>query len=265
MIKNSINMNIGLVLSGGGVRGIAHIGAIKALEEEGIIPSHIAGTSAGAIVGALYAEGHSCEEILRFFKTVDLFSINTYALRKPGFVDSDKLFEVFKKYIPHDTFEGLKKRLFITGTNILEGTSEIFQDGPLIKAILASAAYPGVFTPVNINGKYYVDGGVLNNFPVDAIENYCDTILGVYVNPFEKMKISDLKHSYNVMDRALQIKMEDGLLSKFKVCDLLICPKSLSDYSTFSFNNADIIYELGYKAAKEVILSEKGLLLTNKI
>ena len=258
-------MNIGLVLSGGGVRGIAHIGAIKAMEEMGIHLTHIAGTSAGAIVGALYAEGHSCEEILEFFKTVDLFSINTYALGKPGFVDSDKLFEVFKKYIPHDTFEGLKKRLFITGTDKLEGTSKVFHEGPLIKAILASAAYPGVFTPVNINGKYYVDGGILNNFPVDAIQKYCDTVIGVYVNPFDKVKIGDLKHSYNVMDRALQIKMKDGLAAKFKACDLLIYPKTLTNYGTFSFKNADLIYKLGYKATKEAIQSEKGLLILNKV
>lgn len=265
MIKNSFNLNLGLVLSGGGVRGIAHIGALKAMEDMGIHPTHIAGTSAGAIVGALYAEGHSCEEILKFFKTVDLFSFNTYALRKPGFVDSDKLFGVLKNYIPHDTFEGLKKRLFITGTDILEGTAKIFHEGPLIKAILASAAYPGVFTPVNIEGKYYVDGGILNNFPVDAIQQYCDMIIGVYVNPFEKLEIGDLKHSYNVMDRALHIKMKDGLLSKFKACDLLISPNALSDYGTFSFKNADIIFELGYKATKEAIQSEKGLLILNKV
>tara|TARA_R110002051_G_scaffold70552_1_gene126947 strand:- start:16 stop:804 length:789 start_codon:yes stop_codon:yes gene_type:complete len=258
-------MNIGLVLSGGGVRGIAHIGAIKALHEMGIQPTHIAGTSAGGIVGALYAEGHSCEEILTFFKTVDLFSINTYALKKPGFVDSDKLFEVFKKYIPHDTFEGLKKRLYITGTDILDGTSKIFHDGPLIKAILASAAYPGVFTPVNINGNYYVDGGILNNFPVDAIQKYCDTIIGVYVNPFQKLEIGDLKHSYQVIDRALHIKMKDGLTSKFNACDLIICPSKLAKYGTFSFKNADIIYELGYKAAKKAIQSEIGLMILNKV
>ncbi|MEB8345196.1 patatin-like phospholipase family protein [Flavobacteriaceae bacterium KMM 6898] len=258
-------MNTGLVLSGGGIRGIAHIGAIKALQEIGIQPTHIAGTSAGAIVGALYAEGHSCEEILKFFKTVELFSFNTYALGKPGFVDSDKLFEIFKKFIPHDTFEGLKMRLFLTGTNILDGTAKIFNEGPLIKAILASAAYPGVFTPVNVNGEYYVDGGILNNFPVEAIQDYCDTIIGVYVNPFETMKLSDLKHSYNVIDRALHIKMKDGLLSKFKACDLLISPNNLSGYGTFSFKSADIIYELGYKAAMEAMQSKKGLLILNKV
>lgn len=257
-------MKIGLVLSGGGVRGIAHIGAIKALEEVNIMPTHIAGTSSGAIVGALYAEGYSCEKILEFFKTIELFSIGMYALRKPGIVDSDKLYHVLKEYIAHDSFDALKKKLFITGTDILEGTPKIFHEGPLIKAILASAAYPGVFTPVNVNGHYYVDGGVLNNFPVDAIAKYCDIMIGVYVNPFEKLKISDLKHSYNVIDRALHIKMKDGLTSKFNACDLIICPPTLANYGTFSFKNANIIYELGYRAAKEAIASNKDLLFTTK-
>ena len=81
-------MNTGLVLSGGGVRGVAHIGAIKALEEHDIYPTHIAGTSAGAVVGALYAGGRNWEEMLDFFKTVELFTLKKYARNKPGFVDT---------------------------------------------------------------------------------------------------------------------------------------------------------------------------------
>src|SRR6056297_1530301 len=97
-------MNTGLVLSGGGVRGVAHIGAIKALGEFGIRPSHIAGTSAGAIVGALYAGGCNWEEILDFFKTTQIFSIKKYARSKPGFVDTEKFYDHLKSYLPEDNF-----------------------------------------------------------------------------------------------------------------------------------------------------------------
>ena len=90
------NQNYGLVLSGGGVRGMAHIGAIKALEKHGIFPTCIAGASAGAIVGAFYAAGYACEEILAFFHSTSLFSINKYAYRKPGLLDTDKFFKIFK-------------------------------------------------------------------------------------------------------------------------------------------------------------------------
>tara|TARA_R110002020_G_scaffold1998_2_gene9146 strand:+ start:8100 stop:8867 length:768 start_codon:yes stop_codon:yes gene_type:complete len=252
-------MKIGLALSGGGVRGIAHIGAIKALEEAGIHPTHIAGTSAGAIVGALYAGGYSCDEMLHFFKSVQIFSLNTYALHKPGFLDTEKFYESFKKYFPTDHFDHLEKSLQLTATNILEGTPTVFKEGPLIMKILASAAYPGVFTPVKINGEYYFDGGLLNNFPVDLLKPYCTTIIGVYVNPFEKVAITDLRHSYNVMERALRIKMADEPLSKFRDCDLLISPMSLRMYGTFSLKNADAIFQLGYAAAKESLFTQKGL------
>ncbi len=198
-------MKTGLVLSGGGVRGIAHIGAIKALEEMNIVPSHVAGTSAGAIIGALYAAGIGWEEILDFIKTVELFSLKKYALGKPGFVDTEKFYDRFKDLLPNDNFEALKKPLYITATNMLTGNLNVFSKGELIRPILASAAFPGVFAPVKIEEGYYSDGGILNNFPTDLIKTHCDQLIGVYVNPFEKLQIVDLKHSYSIMERAYKI------------------------------------------------------------
>ena len=144
-------MNLGLVLSGGGMRGAAHIGAIKALEEHNLYPTHIAGTSAGAIVGALYAYGYKWEDILKFFKSVQILDIKKYALNKPGFIDAEKFYPEFKNYIINDDFSFLKKDLSITATNILNGNLEIFDKGELIRPILASAAMPGIFAPVKIN------------------------------------------------------------------------------------------------------------------
>ena len=152
-------MNIGLVLSGGGMRGIAHVGAIKALEEFGIFPTHIAGSSAGAIVGALYAYGYDSNAILDFFKSVQLFDITKYALGKPGFIDAEKFYPVFKNLIKTDNFSALQRQLSVTATNILNGNLTIFTSGELIKPVLASAAFPGVFAPVKIKKSYYIDGG----------------------------------------------------------------------------------------------------------
>ena len=113
-------MTIGLVLSGGGMRGAAHIGAIKALEEHGIFPTHIAGTSAGAIVGALYAYGYDWEDILKFFRGINILDIKKFALNKPGFIDAEKFYPGFKTYLKNDDFSFLKKQLIITATNILK-------------------------------------------------------------------------------------------------------------------------------------------------
>ena len=254
-------MSLGLILSGGGMRGAAHIGAIKALEEHGVFPTHIAGTSAGAIVGALYAYGYSWEEMLSFFKKVNVLDIMKYALNKPGFIDAEKFYPDFKAYLKNDDFSFLKKKLSITATNILDGKLEIFDKGELIKPVLASAAFPGVFAPVKINDSYYVDGGSLNNFPVDLLKIKCDKIIGVYVNGFDAVTINDLKHSHNVVERAFKLKSVIEDKEKFSDCDLLIDPKELSKYGTFDKKHLNTIFEIGYNATKKELAANSEVLL----
>ena len=164
-------MKTGLVLSGGGARGVAHIGVLKALEERQIEITHLSGTSAGAIVGALYAAGHSWETILTFFKKVPIFHYKRYAYNKPGFIDTIKFYSDFFGFFEEDDFDSLQRKLYIPATNLIEGTERVFDEGQLIKPVLASAAFPGLFTPVLIDEIPYVDGGVLNNFPVEPLKN----------------------------------------------------------------------------------------------
>lgn len=246
-------MNLGLVLSGGGMRGAAHIGAIKALEEHNLQPTHIAGTSAGAIVGALYAYGYSWEHILNFFKNIQILNIKNYALNKPGFIDTDKFYPNFKSYIKNDDFSFLKKQLSLTATNILDGNLVVFNKGELIKPILASAAIPGIFAPIKIGDSYYVDGGSLNNFPVELLQTTCDKIIGVYVNSFDVIEIDDLKHSYNAIERAFRLKSVHEDRVKFKDCDLIISPKELSKYGTFDKKHLNAIFNIGYAATTKAL------------
>jgi NTE family protein len=254
-------MNIGLALSGGGARGAAHIGVIKALEENGIVPTHIAGTSAGAIVGALYAAGLSWSEILNFFKTISIFQTNRYARYKPGFINSENFYEDLKTYLPIDDFDVLKKTLFITAANIIDGTLKVFSKGQLIKPIIASASFPGVFTPTEINGSFYIDGGTLNNFPVEPLKKDCDKIIGVCVNPLKKISIKDLKHSYTVVERAYKIKVAAESISKFPDCDLVIYPEDLINYGTFDMNKIDAIFNLGYITTKKALEENTGVFI----
>lgn len=256
-------MNIGLVLSGGGMRGIAHIGVIQALEERGIVVTHIAGSSVGAIVGALYAYGYSTTEMLDFFRVIQILDFKKYALNKPGIIDAEKFYDAFKAYLKVDDFSALKKKLTITATNILDGQLQIFETGELIKPILASAAFPGVFAPVHINDSYYVDGGVLNNFPVEQIKDKCDVIIGVYVNGFLPVSIGELKHSHNVIERAFKFKTVKEDLKKFEACDVVIFPHQLSSYGTFDKKYLDIIYKIGYDEANSVLATFKSPLTIN--
>lgn len=253
-------MNTGLVLSGGGARGAAHIGVIKALEESGISPSYISGTSAGAIIGALYAAGISWPEMLNFFKTISIFQTTRYARNKPGFINSEKFYDDLKAYLPNDSFEDLKKTLFITAANVIDGSLKVFSKGQLIKPIIASASFPGVFTPTEINGKFYIDGGTLNNFPVEPLKKDCNKIIGVYVNPLKKISIKDLKHSFSVVERAYKIKVASESMSKFPDCDLIISPEGLINYGTFDMNSVEAIFNLGYTATKKALEENNTIL-----
>jgi NTE family protein len=256
-------MSIGLVLSGGGMRGAAHIGVIKALEERGISPSHISGSSAGAIVGALYAYGYMWEEILDIFNSFQVIDITKFALGKPGFIDAEKFYPKLHSYIKDDDFGALKKKLTITATNILDGNLETYTSGQLIKPILASAAFPGVCSPVEINGSYYIDGGVLNNFPVEYVKQECDVVIGVYVNHYQNMKMSSLKNTYNVVERAFKLKTVKEDLKKFKKCDLIISPKELDNFGTFDRKQVNKIFDIGFAEAERCF--DQNLDLINKL
>jgi NTE family protein len=249
----------GLVLSGGGVRGLAHIGVIKALEEEHIKPAFISGASAGAIIGVLYAAGHSSEEILDFFLKTSIFTFDKYAYGKPGFLDTDKFYELLKTYLPEDNFNALKKTLFVAATNILTGESKIFHEGALINAVLASAAFPVVLSPIKIENQLYADGGITNNFPVEPLRVHCDKIIGVYVNPLDVIKASDLSSSRSVLDRALKIGMNNISVQKFNQCDLVIAPELLSAIGTFSTSHLMDCYEIGYLQAKKQLAEIRRL------
>ena len=251
--------NIGLVLSGGGARGAAHIGALKAFEEYGIFPTHISGTSIGAIVGALYAADVHWTEILKFFKNTSIFHTKRFAFNKPGFLDTEKFYDDLNVYLPRDNFDSLQKPLYITATNVLNGKLKIFSKGQLIKPVIASASFPGVFTPTEINGSYYIDGGILNNFPVEPIKKHCDKIIGVYINSLKKISIKDLKYSYSVADRALKIRAAYDSIKKFPECDLIISPEEIGEFAVFGMSNTDIIFELGYNATIKALEENKNL------
>lgn len=256
-------MNLGVVLSGGGIRGVAHIGALQAMEEFNLKPTHISGTSAGAIVGGLYAAGIECSEILRFFKTIPIFQRSRYARRKPGFIDSEKFYDEFRNYLQKDDFSSLQTTLYVTATDLLKGTLKIFHEGELIRPILASASFPGLFSPVEIGDSHYIDGGVFNNFPVEPLRPVCDKIIGVYVNPVKPVGIDKLKHSYNVVERAYKLKSAADSILKFKQCDLVISPSDLSLFGTFDMKYTDAIYDIGYRETTRLLEAKLEVLVNS--
>jgi NTE family protein len=246
-------LTLGLVLSGGGARGIAHIGVIQALRERGFAPEMIAGSSSGAIVGALAAAGHSTDTMLDFFETRSPFRLQMVAMRKAGIIDMEKLVDSFREYFPANAFEALDTRLFLTATDIANARPTIFESGPLIPAILASCAMPMVFTPTEIDGRWYVDGGVINNFPVEPLRGRCDVLIGHYVSPLHVVRNSDIDGALAISQRALDVAMYFRSKMKFHECDVMFCPPELSRFGVFDTKNHREIFEIGYRAATERI------------
>ena len=160
-----------IVLSGGGSKGIAQAGALKFLEEQNIKPSHIAGTSAGAIIAALYAYGKKPEEILEFFKSIYFFHWRHFTFKKAGIVDSESFKSYFNTIFKDATIGELAIPTFITATDLVKGKLKVFRpETKITDAVLASSSFPGMLSPYELNGKLYSDGGILNHFPTDLLQ-----------------------------------------------------------------------------------------------
>ncbi len=238
---------LGIVLSGGGSRGLVHAGILKALTEAGIAPVCIAGNSSGALIGALYAAGYACEDMLRFFDDTNPFRFSRFALRKAGFLDSEKIIEDLKRWFP-ETFEALALGLFVVATDLIAGELVTFSTGPLIGPLLASASMPFVFTPTHHDGRLFVDGGVLNNFPIEPLLGQCEVILGVYASPLHDSS-GAFGSSFAVTQRAFAIGMHQASRRKFAQAALVLCPPDLAGYATFDIKRHREIAEIGYQAA----------------
>ncbi|HEY1024764.1 MAG TPA: patatin-like phospholipase family protein [Sphingobacteriaceae bacterium] len=250
-------MNIGVVLSGGGVRGVAHLGVLKALSEAGIKFCRITGTSAGAIVGSLFAEGHDPFDIFQIFLKTRLLRFMRPALGAGGLLSLQNTTNLFREYLPHNSFEGLKIPVTITTTNFSTGKLVYFSSGELIPVIQASCSIPGVFRPVIINDEMHVDGGVLNNFPVEPLLNNCDFIIGSSCNhvPFVK-RITNFRR---MIQRATLLAINADMKEKRGFCNLLIEPDSMGGTHIFDIGKAEELYWLAYEATLKELKSNEIL------
>lgn len=240
---------IGLVLSGGGVRGMAHIGVIKAMQEFGLGAEIVAGSSVGALVGALYANDTPIMDMLRFFKETPLFKYNFLTIAKPGFLDTDRYEEIFKAYFPHNTFEDLKRQLFVVATNLEKGEELFIHEGELIKPLLASAALPPVFSPVSYKGSLFADGGIMNNFPLEPIKNHVDFVIGSNVSIVAELNKRNLTNSLQLTGRVTGLMIYAINREKIKSCDLVIEPKSLEHIGILDRKGIEKAYAIGYESA----------------
>jgi len=241
--------SIGLVLSGGGVRGMAHIGLIKALQEFGLEPKVVAGSSVGALVGALYAADKSVDEMLRFFRETPLFKYNYFAVAKPGLLNTERYYDNFKAYFNEDSFEALHKQLHVVATNLELGEEIFISKGELIKPLLASAALPPVFSPVNYKGYLHADGGIMNNFPSEPIVDKVEYVIGSNVSIVPKLQKKDLKNSFQLTGRVTGLMVYAINREKINNCDLVIEPQELEHIGILDRSSIQKAYAIGYENA----------------
>jgi NTE family protein len=244
-----MDYNIGIALSGGGMRGIAHIGALQALEEHNIRPDILAGTSAGSVIAALYASGKTPEEILDFIKTTNLFKVFKPGFSFNGFSNLTYFAEHIEKYIGIDTFEALEKTLYVYTTNLNTGEETRFQSGFLLDKLMASCAIPMVFRPLEINGQLHCDGGLVNNLPAKDLSRHAKVVIGSNVIPIEDCSNRSLDSYLGILSRMFVIVPNVNARSQAKYCDVIIEPHGLSEYHFFSLEKADKIFQKGYDTA----------------
>ena len=242
-------MDIGLVLSGGGARGFSHIGVIQALEELGLQFSRLSGTSAGSIVGSLYANGYSPKEIFEITQRISLRKSLKPAWTWSGLLRMDGVEALLRLHLPHNDFSKLKKPMTIAATDIRKGKVKYFTDGELIPAILASCSIPGVFNPLSYQGSIYVDGGLVDNLPASPIREQSQFLIGSHCNPVSDN--FDASSMVTVIERSLLIATSTNANNSKKMLDVLIEPAGLDKFSSYDIGKAKEIYEIGYNYTKK--------------
>ena len=242
---------IGLVLSGGGARGFAHLGLLEVLDELQIEISAISGVSAGAIFGALYASGKTPDEVLTLAKNNSYFGFSNLLWRKEGIFSLEAIRKALLENIPHDSFEALKIPLFINATDFLNNKIIFFSKGQLINRIIASASVPVVFEPVISENTKLVDGGLLNNFPVEPLVSICDKIIGSHVNKLDN--VTDINFRFSkaaIIERSFHLAVANSVYMKSNQCDIFIEPE-LDRFGLINLKDAAEIFEIGYKTSLE--------------
>jgi NTE family protein len=250
---------IGLTLSGGGLRGMAHIGVLKALEEHGLKPDMISGTSAGAVIGAFYGSGYSPDEMLSIALKTSFFSPYAIRLRTSGIFDTGFLITLFKTYMPGNDFASLKIPLYVGTTELVSGKPVYFSEGNLETALLASSSIPFLFPSVKIGDKIYIDGGILDNLPIAPIKDKCDLLIGSHVNSIAHEKPEKLV-GRKVLDRVIHLAIGHPVYEKSSLCDIFIDPPEMTRFSMFDKRAAQKIFDHAYDFSSK-LLSDRAAAL----
>jgi len=249
-------MKITLSLSGGGLRGAAHVGAIKFLEEQGVEVTAVSGSSAGAIVGLFLAAGLKSEDMLSFLKNLEKKELFVWASGDIGLFKMERLEKKLEETLAIKSYDELKIPLHTCVTNIDTGESTYIYKGNPIEYTVASSTITPLFRAKQIGENFYIDGGFSDNLPVKPLKKYAEKSLAININPLRGEELSTFK---SLAIRSILIMIRSNSMSAKKLADAFFEVKGVANMHLFDFSEIETAYEAGYNELKEqwVELSKK--------
>jgi NTE family protein len=251
----------GLVLSGGGARGLAHLGVLKALDERKIKIDILSGASAGALAAAFYADGFSAEEIFDLFTSKKIYELMRITIPRTGFLKVNGIKDILQNNLKAKRIEDLKIPVIIAATNFREGKIEYISKGNLIDTLLVSSGIPILFEISQIENVQYIDGGIMDNLPISPLRKVCRKCIAVHVNPIGRLeKVNSL---IQIAERTFHLALMSEINTKKSQVDLFIEPGKLVDYGLLDMKKASEIFKIGYEETLRVIDSQAGFSFKN--
>jgi NTE family protein len=251
-VKTPTRARVGVALGGGFARGLAHIGVLKVLEEENIPIDFIAGTSVGSVIGAAYASGISAKELEEIAALVRFKDFSRWSFSRFGIFNNDKMGIFLRKVLRCKTFEELRIPLAVAATDVVTGEAAVFTSGELIDPVRASCAYPGMFHPVNVNGRLLVDGLLAHSVPTVPLRAMGATrVIGITLSA-SWVKKQGPRHVFDVIGQCFSIA-QDNMCSVWKSAADIVLEPAIGEFSYDDFARAPELIKTGEVAARAAL------------
>ena len=245
--RQAIKPQLGLALSGGGARGIAHLGVLAALDELQLPVAQLAGVSSGAIASVFYAAGFAPREILQLLLSTSVFRLTRPAFSRFGLFHLDAVEQLLARHLGTNvSFEDLRLPVTLVATDLMAGESVYFSSGALLPPLLASSAVPIIYRPVEYQGQQLVDGGLLNNLPVEPLLDQPNLrVVGVHCNPINpEARIPTFRR---LVERTLHLAINANTAARKSRCHLLLEPPELRHYRPLGYKRGPELFDIGYR------------------
>lgn len=254
---------VALVLGSGGARGYAHIGVIEALEKQGIRPDFIVGTSAGSIVGSIYASGKSAQQLHQIALDLKVNDVRDFKVGKKGFFDGKKVEEYINKLVDGQSLENLKIPMYVVATQLKDGNKTIFNHGDTGLAVRASVTIPSMFAPTLIDGKEYVDGGLVSPVPVNIARDLgADVIIAVDI--LAQPKYTETNNMWGLFNQNINIMQNTLAAEELRNADIVIQPDLREKAHIFDLSTRESTIRAGEDATQLKMKQIQSVLLRSE-